>query len=97
MAEKAAAGNIFSVSPANHGETIDAATGLTDEVCPDNVDQCDDQTEVVKEITIKPDVEEDQTSSDLENLVDYRLKLVGIEMKKIKLTEVRKKTVSNVL
>ena len=42
IAEKAATGNISSVSPGNHGETSDAVTGLTDEVCPDNVYQCDD-------------------------------------------------------
>ena len=55
---------------------------LEDEFCPDNiyVEKVPNDETLVEEIVIKPDGENDWNENDVENLIGYKLKVIGVNV-----------------
>jgi hypothetical protein len=62
------------------GEEPNASNNVIDEFCSDNIyaEKAVDEDTLVGEILIKPDPENDLKDADVQNLIEYKLKVIGI-------------------
>ena len=81
VAEKATEGQTVEVVDEPIENNIDE--DLTDEFCPDSIYAVTNDETLVEEILIIPDRESDWIEKDVENLVDYKLKVIGVNIVKI--------------